>query len=96
VPVVRDDDEVTWANLFGGGGYKYGDPALQVGGFSKLKQRNMVMIAAELGHGNDSAGEDKKKLQTIDPSSRQTGRLYKQTHNCLTAIKARHEFHICV
>jgi hypothetical protein len=35
------------------GGYKYGDLAFQVGGFSNLRQYNTVMSLAGLGHEND-------------------------------------------
>jgi hypothetical protein len=49
------------------------DRALQVGGFSNLRQLNVVMSPAGLGSVNDCAGEDRQQLQTTDPYSPQRG-----------------------
>jgi hypothetical protein len=47
--------------------------ALQVGGVSNLRQQNMVMNPAVLGHENDFAGEDQQQLYARAESSCQRG-----------------------
>jgi hypothetical protein len=43
------------------GRYKYGDLALQVGGVSNVRQKNVVLSSAELGSENDCAGEEQQQ-----------------------------------
>jgi hypothetical protein len=43
-------------------GYKYGDLALQVGGISNSRQRNVIMSPVGLGPANHCAGEGQQQL----------------------------------
>jgi hypothetical protein len=44
------------------GGYKYGYLALQVEGVSNLRQENVVMSPAGIGHENDHTGKGQQQL----------------------------------
>jgi hypothetical protein len=48
------------------GVYKYGDPALQVGGVSSLRQQNRVMSPEGLGPENECAGVGQQQLWRKD------------------------------
>jgi hypothetical protein len=43
-------------------GHKYGDLAIQVRGFSNLREQNVVMSSAGIKSVNDCTGEDQQQL----------------------------------
>jgi hypothetical protein len=49
--------------------YKYGNLALQVGGVSNLRQKNMVTSSVRLRPYNDRIGEDQQHIQRTAPFS---------------------------